>query len=159
MKSEIKIDHRTGDYVPYSFRTVCVVPQIIRNKCCETGPTVYCPYPRRLESLTVCRCGDVQQCREFLSINLETTLVVQKGYERHKVNLLVVRALASHQCGPGSIPGLDVICGLILLLVLVPAPRVFLRVLRFSSLHKNQHFQIPIPSGIRGPQVCQSSDC
>ena len=33
----------------------------------------------------------------------------------------VVRALASHQCGPGSIPGLGIICGLILLLVLVLA--------------------------------------
>ena len=71
----------------------------------------------------------------------------------------VVKALAPHQCGPGSIPGLDVISGLSLLLVLVLAPRVFLRVLRSSSLHKNQHFQIPISSGIRGPQVCQSSDC
>ena len=71
----------------------------------------------------------------------------------------ILWALASHQCGPGSIPGLDVICGLSLLLVLVLAPRVLLRVLRFSSLHKNQHFQIPIRSGIRGPQVCQSSDC
>ena len=58
----------------------------------------------------------------------------------------VVRALASHQCGPGSFPGPGVICGLSLSLVLVLAPRVFLRVLRFSSLHKNQHFQIP--SGI-----------
>ena len=37
----------------------------------------------------------------------------------------VVRALASHQCGPGSIPGLDVICGLSLLLVLVVATRGF----------------------------------
>ena len=62
----------------------------------------------------------------------------------------VVRALASHQCGPGSIPGLGVVCGLSLLLVLVPAPRVFLRVLRFSSLHKNQHFQIPIRPGNGG---------
>ena len=35
------------------------------------------------------------------------------------------RALASHQCGPGSIPGVDTISGLSLLLVLVPAPRVF----------------------------------
>ena len=53
----------------------------------------------------------------------------------------VARALASHRCGPaGSIPGPGVTCGLSLLLVLVPAPRVFLRVLRFSSLHKNQHF-------------------
>ena len=32
---------------------------------------------------------------------------------------------------------------------------VFLRVLRFSPLLKNQHFQIPIQSGIRGPQICQ----
>ena len=37
----------------------------------------------------------------------------------------MVKALASHQCGPGSIPGLDVICGLSLLLVLYPAPRGF----------------------------------
>ena len=30
-----------------------------------------------------------------------------------------------HQCGPGSIPGLDVTCGLSLLLVLYSAPRGF----------------------------------
>ena len=48
----------------------------------------------------------------------------------------VVRALAFHQCGPGSIPGSGVIRGLSLLLVLVLAPRVFLQVLRFSSLHE-----------------------
>ena len=60
---------------------------------------------------------------------------------------VVVRALAFHQCGPGSIPGPGVICGLSLLLVLILAVRVFLWALRFSSLHKNQHFQIPIRSG------------
>ena len=59
----------------------------------------------------------------------------------------LVRALAFHQCGPGSIPGPGVICGLSLLLVLVLAPRVFLWVLRFSPFHKNQHFQIPIRPG------------
>ena len=32
---------------------------------------------------------------------------------------------ASHQCGPGSIPGLGVKCGLSLLLVLILAPRGF----------------------------------
>ena len=37
----------------------------------------------------------------------------------------VVRALVSHQCGPGSIPGLGVICGLSLLVVLVLAPKGF----------------------------------
>ena len=28
----------------------------VKWKCCERGPTVCCPYTRRLESLTVCRC-------------------------------------------------------------------------------------------------------
>ena len=37
----------------------------------------------------------------------------------------VMRALASHQCGPGSNPGGDAICGLSLLLVLSFAPRSF----------------------------------
>ena len=37
----------------------------------------------------------------------------------------VVRALASHQYGPGSNPGVDSICGLSLLLVLSLAPRGF----------------------------------
>ena len=37
----------------------------------------------------------------------------------------VVRARASHQCGPGSIPGVDAICVLSLLLVLSLAPRGF----------------------------------
>ena len=37
----------------------------------------------------------------------------------------MVRALASHQCGPGSNPGVDAICGLSLLLVLSLAPRGF----------------------------------
>ena len=37
----------------------------------------------------------------------------------------MVRALASHQFGPGSNPGVDAICGLSLLLVLSFAPRGF----------------------------------
>ena len=37
----------------------------------------------------------------------------------------LVRVLASHQCGLGSTPGPGVMCGLILLLVLVLAPRGF----------------------------------
>ena len=37
----------------------------------------------------------------------------------------MVRTLASHQCGPGSNPGVDAICRLSLLLVLYLAPRDF----------------------------------
>ena len=37
----------------------------------------------------------------------------------------MLRALASHQCGPGSNPGVVAICGLSLLLVLSLAPRGF----------------------------------
>ena len=48
----------------------------------------------------------------------------------------VMRALAPHQCGQGSNPGVNAICGLSLLLVLSLPPEVFLRVLRFSPLLK-----------------------
>ena len=53
----------------------------------------------------------------------------------------VVRALASHQCGPGSNPGVDTVCGLNLLLVLSLIREVSLRAVRFFPLLKNQRFQ------------------
>ena len=46
----------------------------------------------------------------------------------------MLRALGFHQCGPGSNPGVDAICGLSSLLVLSLVSRVFLRVLRDFSL-------------------------
>ena len=70
------------------------------------------------------------------AIPITRQLVVRDG--------AVVRALVSHQCGPGSNPGVDAIWGLSLFLVLSFAPRGFPLVLRFSPLHKNQRFQIPI---------------
>ena len=74
---------------------------------------------------------------------------VQPHFERSR-GCAMVRALASHQCGRGSIPGPGVVCGLSLLLVLSFVREVFLRVLRFSPLLKNQHCQIPIRSGMHG---------
>ena len=55
-----------------------------------------------------------------------------------------MRTLATHQCGPGSIPNVDSICGLSLLLVLSLAPRGFSLGTSVSPLLKNQYFQIPI---------------
>ena len=60
----------------------------------------------------------------------------------------MVRALASHRCDPCSIPGPGITCGLSLLLVLVPAPRVFFQVHRFSFLHKNQHSKFQFDLGM-----------
>ena len=48
-------DHNTGNLMPYSLRIVCRffnVPQLIKG--CETGPPACSPYPRRLQSLTIC---------------------------------------------------------------------------------------------------------
>ena len=48
----VKVGHTTGGYNPYSLRIVMWVllrPTRRNNwKCCETGPTVFRPYPRRL---------------------------------------------------------------------------------------------------------------
>ena len=60
---------------------------------------------------------------------MTTTRIILVSFSRHSKtgsrDGAVVRALAFHQCGLGSIPGPGVICGLSLLLVLVLAPRVF----------------------------------
>ena len=51
----------------------------------------------------------------------------------------VLRALASHQCGPGSIRGPGAICGVNCWFSPCPE-RFFFQILRFSPLLKNQHF-------------------
>ena len=60
IQQPVKVGHTTEVYVPYSFQTVAWVllcpTRTGQWKCCETGPTVFRPYPWRLESLTVCRC-------------------------------------------------------------------------------------------------------
>ena len=50
--------------------------------------------------------------REYLSEN-----------KRGSKGSVVVRALASHKCGPGSSPGVEAICGMNLLSDLSLAPR------------------------------------
>ena len=54
-----KDSHNTRNFMPCSIRIVCGffdVPQCsyMNIGICETGPTVYRPYTRRIESLTIC---------------------------------------------------------------------------------------------------------
>ena len=60
-----------------------------------------------------------------------------------------VRALASYQCYPGSIPGPDVICGLSLLLVFILGPNVFFPGSTVFFAPQKQTFQILIRSNAR----------
>ncbi len=70
----------------------------------------------------------------------------------------VVRALATHLCGPGSIPGLGVICGLSLLLVLFLAPRFFLRFSGFPPFTKTNTFKFQFDQG-RNDNLWDTSNC
>ena len=79
----------------------------------------------------------LEKPRGFQSLMVHAEPSALRRYKGGCRDGALVRALASHQCGPGSIPRSGVICGLSLL-VLFSALRGFLRVLRFSLSSKNQ---------------------
>ena len=79
----VKVGHTTGVYDPYSFRTVMWVllrpTRTNQWKCCETGPSVFRPYPRILESLTICRCH--YEGSTFFSVIKRPWVLVRPGFE------------------------------------------------------------------------------
>ena len=79
----VKVGHTTGVYDPHSFRIVMWVllrpTRTNQGKCCETGPTVFRPYPRRLESLTICRCR--YKGSTFFSVIQRPWVLVRTGFE------------------------------------------------------------------------------
>ena len=74
--------HHWG-YDPYSFRTAMWVllhpTRTNQWKCCEMGPMVFRPYPRRLESLIICRCH--YKGSTFFSVILRPWVLVRAGFE------------------------------------------------------------------------------
>ena len=80
----VKVGHTTGVYDPYSFQIVmwvllCPTRTIYHWKCCETGPTVFRPYPRRQESLTICRHH--HKGSTFFSVISRPWVLVRPGLE------------------------------------------------------------------------------
>ena len=70
----------------------------------------------------------------------------------------MVRALVSYQCGRGSNPGVDAICGWDFCWFSPLLRELFLRVLRFAPLLKNQHFQTQIrPRLVDEEPLCRCS--
>ena len=72
-----------GSTTPTLFKQWCgffYVPQEPDKwKCCEKGPTFFCPYWKRLESLTICRCH--YKGSTFFSVIWSPWVVVWLGFE------------------------------------------------------------------------------
>ena len=78
-------------------------------------------------SILVTKPKSCKSCRLFLGLRMNrgSTWADLMTESKGARDGAVVRALASHQCGPGSNTGVDAIYGLSLLLVLSFAPRAF----------------------------------
>ena len=85
------IDHHTGDSSPTLNEQCQVVCGFVNVQGQVARAKVYRPYPRRQESLTVCRCFN-KDCI-FCSVILRSWVLVRPGFEltRHRVEVINLR--------------------------------------------------------------------
>ena len=76
------------------------------NKVCETGPPVYRPYPRRLESLIICRCHYKDSTFSSVLLSPFSSVIYRfcnlrkwKDFNKKKRSLLKM-CVTSLLCGP-----------------------------------------------------------
>ena len=50
-------------------------------KCCETGPTIFLPYPRRQNNLTICRCHYKGSTKLIFSVVYRPWVLFRPGFE------------------------------------------------------------------------------
>ena len=112
----VRPHHREFCALPFSYSAwVLLCPtELWTMKSCETGPTVYLPYLRRLESLAICRCNlQRQPClinnwNNYYLITIITKILSFFGFNllvamKHRIPLLYCCVAASHailKCKP-----------------------------------------------------------
>ena len=74
----VKVEHTTRVNI-YTLGNFYVPQEPGKCKCCETWLTVFCPRPRRQESLTVCRCHFKHS--SFFSVIFRPWVLAQPGFK------------------------------------------------------------------------------
>ena len=67
-------------------------------KTCETGPTVYLPYPRGLESVTICRCHYKGSTLKELRHGLRNLKSLAFSFQIRRLQSALIFSVLCHPC-------------------------------------------------------------
>ena len=96
--------HITGNCVPYSLRKVCGSLTSLANhvtlKMLETGPTVFRPYPRRLEWYSLANKTRLMRNRSIKYTRRAHSLQTTAQLEKLQFNWFTLLSKARKKCSP-----------------------------------------------------------